>query len=72
MISHPMHESAIRLTLALALAAAAPVSANAQAAAQQPIRGRVAGGAVIADASDFLHEIQKNHVITDAATLSST
>jgi hypothetical protein len=64
-----MHESTVRLIAALALAAAAPLPAAAQRAAQQPVRGRVAGDAVIADASDFLHEIQKNHVITDAATL---
>lgn len=52
-----------------------PLLASAvAAAAQQPGVGRVASApglpaTVIIDASDFLHEIQKGHVVTDAAGL---
>jgi hypothetical protein len=63
-----MQRADLLLLAALALSASIPAAAQSQLP-RQPIRGRVAGGAVVVDASDFLDQIQKNHVLTDAATL---
>lgn len=64
-----MQRADVFLIAALALSTALPALAEAQLASRHPVRGRVAGDMVVIDASDFLHEIQKDHVITDAATL---
>jgi hypothetical protein len=55
--------AALPLALLVALAACAPAAARAQrpAPSSAPV--------VVVDASDFLHEIQKGHTITDAAAL---
>lgn len=58
----PRHPTARLLLLATLIAPLAPASA---AHAQAP-RGE---GTVIIDATDFIHEIQKGHVLTDAGTL---
>jgi hypothetical protein len=57
------------LLIAAFVFAVLPAPATAQLGGRHPLRGRVAGDVVVIDASDFLDQIQKNHVITDAATL---